>query len=188
MGDATAKQALQRCDRNALCMHCCSLNPTQRQRPNQPGPTQPYPALSLQRAYSTRCHVPKLALSVATGTVLAVPGATTCPSNPTSPTQAAVSIVHQEVSTQSPRCVVVHAARAVGHIAHHHRLGVREPAGGTTAKVAPGWHHHGIHPPCPLPVSPAPPCPRRHVTRCERGDPSARSGEDERWPLSEMST
>lgn len=125
-------------------MHCCSLNPTQRQRPNQPGPTQPYPALSLQRAYSTRCHVPKLALSVATGTVLAVPGATTCPSNPTSHTQAAVSIVHQEVSTQSPRCVVVHAARAVGHIAHHHRLGVREPAGGTTAKVAPGWHQGGI--------------------------------------------
>jgi len=40
-----------------------------------------------------------------------------------------VSVVHQEVSAQGPGRVVVHAACAVGHVTHHHRLRVREPAG-----------------------------------------------------------
>lgn len=65
------------------------------------------------------------------------------PQNPMSPTQAAVSIVHQEVSTQSPRRVVIHAARAVRHIAHHHRLSICKPAGGTAVQAASGWHQDG---------------------------------------------
>lgn len=40
-----------------------------------------------------------------------------------------MAVVHQEVSAQGPRRVVVHAAGAVGHVAHHHRLRLREPAG-----------------------------------------------------------
>lgn len=114
------------------------------------------------------------------------------PQNPMSPTQAAVSIVHQEVSTQSPRRVVIHAARAVRHIAHHHRLSICKPAGGTKQCR---WHRGGIRmapsrrtsslPSAGVP-SPSVSPPARDAVRT--GDPSARSGEDEHWPLSEMST
>lgn len=57
-----------------------------------------------------------------------------------------MSIVHQEVSAQGPGRVVVHAAGAVGHVAHHHRLCIRESVGrhsteghgcATTAHVLP---------------------------------------------------
>lgn len=62
-----------------------------------------------------------------------------------------MSVVHQEVSAQGPGRVVVHAARAVGHIAHHHRLRVCEPA----------WRHnsegHGWLPsPQPMSCLPSP--------------------------------
>lgn len=51
------------------------------------------------------------------------------PGTQVSLTKATVSIVHQEVSAQGPGRVVIHAAGAVGHITHHHRLCIRESVG-----------------------------------------------------------
>lgn len=45
------------------------------------------------------------------------------------PTQAAVAIVHQEVSSQGPCGKVIHTASPIGHITHHHHFGFCEPVG-----------------------------------------------------------
>ena len=48
---------------------------------------------------------------------------------PGSRTQAAVAVVHQEVSSQGSRSEVVHTASPVGHVTHHHHFGLCEPVG-----------------------------------------------------------
>lgn len=44
-------------------------------------------------------------------------------------TQAAVAIVHQEVSSQGPCSKVIHTASPIGHITHHHHFSLCEPVG-----------------------------------------------------------
>lgn len=93
-----------------------------------------------------------------------------------------MSVVHQEVSAKGPGRVVVHAARAIRHIAHHHRLRVREPVGKHNSEGH-GWlpspQPRPVPQPCDMPLpgdSVLPP------------SPSPRAKEDEYWLLSEMST
>lgn len=89
-----------------------------------PGTSSAWPCAFTQ----ARCHRWWHSLTVPTASTTSG-HSPRAPRGQTSPTEAAVAVVHQEVSAQGPRRVVVHAAGAVGHVAHHHRLRLREPAG-----------------------------------------------------------
>lgn len=73
-----------------------------------------------------------------------------------------MSIVHQEVSPQRPRRVVVHAAGAVGHVTHHHRLCIRESVGRHSTEG-----HGCVTTAQALPPSPVP-CHYGGTPRCHR--------------------
>lgn len=179
-----------------MSMPYCLQNPACRQLPSQLGPIQSQqPRLENRNPFGKGLALGTKSLSwhqagqgaaqhSGSGAASAVPRTATSAAleGQLSPTQAAVSVVHQEVSAKGPGRVVVHAARAVRHVTHHHRLCIREPVGKHNSEGH-GW----LPSPQPRPV-PQP---------CDMllpGDsvlppsPSPRAKEDEYWLLSEMST